>query len=141
AMTARILIMFAASLPIASDDPKSDLVDRDMQRLQGTWVVDSLEQEGRPATAEIRRKASGTWIIKDDQITIASESKGGEMSFTIEPEKVPKQIVLTPLDGPRKGKPVQAIYSIVGEKLTICMNSNNAKEPPAAFETKSDDGR
>ena len=140
-MSTRILIMFAATLLIAAHDPKIDPTKREFKRLQGTWVVDSLEQEGRPVSAAKLEKARGTWVINDDEITINSEPNAGKWSFTIDPEKAPKEIVLTALDGPRTGKAMHAVYSIVAETLTICLNSNTAKGPPAAFDTRSGDGR
>ena len=41
-MTPRRLLVFAAFLLIAADTTQSDLAKRDVQRLQGTWVVDPI---------------------------------------------------------------------------------------------------
>jgi len=70
------------------EKPKSD-----KELLQGTWIPVSGEQDGKAIPKE---KLNGKFIFKDDKFTLQIE--GGESregTYTIDPEKKPKELDLT----------------------------------------------
>ena len=136
-MKVRTLLVFAATLLIAAGGPPSNASDNDLEKLQGTWVAISLEADGHKAPEDA---VKGFKIfIKSDRIIFTPESDKRESSFKLDMSKRPKEIVITPLDGPHKGDPQRGLYSLEKGRLTLCIN-NETKHPPTGFLTTPGDG-
>jgi uncharacterized protein (TIGR03067 family) len=136
-MRIHALIVLAAALLIAPGDPPTNANDNDLGRLQGTWVAISAEADGRKAPKEA---VKGFKIfIKANRIMFTPETDKRESSFKLDVSKRPKEIVITPLDGPHKGQPQHGLYSLEKGCLKLCIN-NEKDRRPTEFVTTPGDG-
>jgi uncharacterized protein (TIGR03067 family) len=77
-----------------------------------------------PDNDETKRMKSAKWVISADKITVKVEGRGEHVSsFKLDSSKKPKEIDITPLDGPEneKGKLMPAIYSLEADVLKISL--------------------
>lgn len=120
-----LLVLF--SLPVLAEDAKEPSID-------GTWLPTSAELGGRPFPEEIRK-------------TIKLELKGENYTATIgptvdkgtvkrNPATKPKQMDITGVEGPTKGKTIPAIYEFDGDTLRVCYDLSG-KGHPTEFKTTS----
>ncbi len=121
------------SLP---DDQK--LAVEDMQKLQGTWQALALERNGEKLSAEAVKKLR--LVILDNTITFNPDTEKRAANFKLGPAEKPKAIVLTPLDGPGKARPVRGIYSLEDDRLKLCMDNDDGTAVPTEFLTKPGSG-
>ena len=127
----------ATGLLFAAGDSRTIGSDKDVENLQGIWVAVSLEAEGRKAPQEIIRGFK--IFIKANRIIFTPDTDKRESSFKVDASKRPKEIVITPLDGPHKGHPQRGLYSFEKDRLKLCVN-NEKEQPPAEFVTRPADG-
>ncbi|QEG30224.1 ECF RNA polymerase sigma factor SigE [Gemmata obscuriglobus] len=108
----------------------------DFGDLQGRWVVVAMEGDGEKVPADVLEGMR--WAIKGDQITASQPRSTGKMAFKLNPDKTPKEIDLTSLDGTLKGTTSPGIYELDGPKLRVCFGE---KVRPTTFATAQGDGR
>ena len=128
------------TLAAAAGDPKVDppkSAAADAEGIQGTWTAVSAEQDGKEAPAEAIKDF--TLIVTADKLTFNPTGENRQSSYKLDPSKTPKEIELTPLDGPAKGKPMKNIYRLDGDRLTLCLQNGDGAAP-AEFATKADSG-
>jgi RNA polymerase sigma factor (sigma-70 family) len=120
---------------LATAEPMSD-----MQKLQGDWQAVELERAGEKASAEKSKQYS--MIFKGNVITTNVDQ--GRSEFKIDPDKSPKQIDITALDGPLDGRTFAGIYSLDKDTLKICLPDGVVNAPdqrPHEFKTTEGSGR
>lgn len=129
-MSRAIVIVFAifclTSLSTEGGDKKAN-------PLEGAWTATSW----RRGDAEIGKDKVNTELVITNNTYeypkgINKISKKG--AIKVDPEK--QTVDFTPDDGPAKGKTLQGIYKLEGNKLTVCFTSAGMKRPT---ELKSDD--
>jgi RNA polymerase sigma factor (sigma-70 family) len=113
----------------------------DKEAIQGTWQITGLEEGGKdaPDTEETKKIKSGKWVITTDKIMVTAFDRGDHTaSYNLDPTKKPRQINITPLDGPEteKGKLVPAVYSLDGDVLKICIPHPTQPDRPTEVGTK-----
>jgi uncharacterized protein (TIGR03067 family) len=126
-MTLRALAPLACLLLLGADNKAE--IKKDMDKLQGTWDVVSLEVGGQKAPAEALPQFRLT--IKGDKMSHKGKQEGDteETTFTIDPSKDPKTIDMTLKKGGQAGQIILGIYSIDGDNLKLCMNQPNLQRP------------
>lgn len=109
----------------------------DLDKLQGTWHVASLETDGQKMDAAMLDGAR--IVIKGD--TFASFGMGGTYEGTVQVEagKAPKQFDLVFTGGHAKGTRNLGIYKLTPGCWTICLATRGAVRPKT-FATKPDSG-
>jgi uncharacterized protein (TIGR03067 family) len=117
---------------------KDDQAKKELAQLQGTWVGMRLEADGQAAPQSEAKKFKV--LIKGDKIIFNPETEKRTSTIQLDPSKQPKEMRLTPLDGPAKGKPATAIYALERDLLKICVNNVPGGQRPTEFETKSKQG-
>ena len=124
-------------LALAAADEKAK-VEAELKKLQGTWLMAALEQEG------VKKAGQGN----GEQLKIDGESFGlwhdGHVEesgkIKLDPAKNPMEIDFEFRDGKRKGKTDLAIYAWDGANLKLCWVRDGDKHP-TDFTTKPGDNR
>jgi uncharacterized protein (TIGR03067 family) len=113
----------------------------ELARLQGVWLVDSYEVEGKLLPDKDKRSSmtivGDKWVIlwvKDDE---SVQAEGGILKIT-NLEKSPVAVDLVHLDGPHKHSKVFAISRVEGNTFTFCYHVR-AEDRPTAFVTRAGD--
>jgi uncharacterized protein (TIGR03067 family) len=129
----------AALVVFASLSLAGDAADEEATRLEGNWKFLSLSVDGEDAPQEFIQK--GRWTIRGKEIIPGSAE--GKISLKVDPAKSPKALDFTALDGPRKGKSLQCIYKLEGDRLTICVpeGKGESSDPKRPEEFRSGPGR
>jgi uncharacterized protein (TIGR03067 family) len=136
-MKVHSLFVLTGGLLFAAGALPANASDNDREKLQGTWVAVSGEANGQQAPQEAVRGFK--MFVRGDRITFTPETDQRESSFKLDPSQHPKAIVITPLDGPRKGRPQRGLYSFEKGYLKLCVN-NEKEQSPIEFATKPGDG-
>jgi uncharacterized protein (TIGR03067 family) len=121
---------------IAGDD-KEDAVKLDMKLLQGDWVMQAFENNGKPISAEEARKIKLT--IKGDRYLVNIGERKLELTFKIDPAKKPKAIDFTMAQGEEKSV-THGIYEVSADTFKVCRPTEAGKERPTEFSTKEGSG-
>ena len=129
----------AALLPrafAAADD--TEKVARETKKLQGTWVCEFFEREGRidekAADGRLTIDGENFVIVHDDRV----ETRG---KIKLHPSNDPMMIDLQIEEGNEAGKAILAIYAWDGEKLKLCAADPRSGIRPTEFTTMADDSR
>jgi uncharacterized protein (TIGR03067 family) len=132
-----ILACFVALTPSvsASDKPAGE---DDLAKLQGQWVVVSLEHRGHPAEpaefagqSSVYEKNRWTWNAGDKVMRRGI--------ITLDSTRTPKAINTWDSDGPHEDETVPGIYQLDGDTLKLCFAMPGEKRP-TEFTTKSGTG-
>ena len=108
--------------------------EKELKKLEGTWVMVSGEAKGEKLSEQFIMNASLT--IVGDKHTV----KLGEDTFigthNLDPTKKPKEIDTTYTEGSMKGKTSLGIYKMGKGEFTVCF-APPGKDRPKEFTTKS----
>jgi uncharacterized protein (TIGR03067 family) len=106
--------------------------DKDIDRLQGTWLVASLVEEGKAVPAD--EVATLEITIQKDVFTVNEKGKTiAQYKLKLDPSKKPKAIDLTHLIGEEKGMTEPGIYVFEKDQIRFCLNEGK-KERPTTFQ-------
>jgi uncharacterized protein (TIGR03067 family) len=113
---------------------------KELDKLQGTWLVVGKEEEGKEIHEEDLKEAKETFVVKGATMTYCRDGKAQvTMHITVAPGKTPKAMDLEFTDGKEKGYKNHAIYELDGDRLKLRMNDifggNSVDERPTAFST------
>jgi uncharacterized protein (TIGR03067 family) len=126
------VVLFASGILLAQD------AATDLERMQGTWGVVSLFEEGKAVPEKELGDLEIT--IEKDVMTVNEKGKAvAKHQFKLDPQKNPKAIDFTHLIGEDKGKTEPGIYAFDGGQLKVCLYENK-KDRPTAFEGKGAEG-
>lgn len=109
----------------------------DLDKLQGTWRITSLETDGRSIASSIFENAR----IAITGNTFTSVGMGANYEGTIELQhaNIPKAFDLLFTSGPPKGKRNLGIYKLNAHRWTICL-ATRGDTRPRSFATKPGTG-
>jgi uncharacterized protein (TIGR03067 family) len=110
-------------------------VNRDLEQLRGPWeVVQEVLDDGLNTWKEAGQTRS--LVFAKGILTIGShgDPKGRKFQVRLDPNKTPKAIDLTALDGDSAGAKARGVYRIEGNMLKLCIaNSEEVTERPTDF--------
>jgi RNA polymerase sigma factor (sigma-70 family) len=118
-------------------NPKAPAGD-DLAKLQGTWSVVALEQDGEdvsPIPEPGIVIAGNAWITINPK---PSQNPTKVMTFTLDPAREPKTIDVTGV-GAEKAPVMLGIYRVDGPNLLVCFDPKGVKRP-TEFDTKPGSG-
>ena len=124
--------------------PKDDATKKELDKLQGEWIVVSAEQGGKKLSADDRKKDS-EWVLKK---VVFKESnvyfwishkemepeEGKPVAFTLDVTKKPKQMTMNIVEN----TPAGIIYTLEGDTLRVCLPDNHRGDAPASFDTSKE---
>jgi uncharacterized protein (TIGR03067 family) len=95
-------------------------VKEELKKLQGAWKLVKFESADKKVPPP-DFFPKGRFFFDGDKLKIVFEGKEKDgCAFKIDPNKSPKHIDITPTTGKNKGKASEGIYTLEGDKLTIC---------------------
>lgn len=105
----------------------------DLEKLQGTWKLVSLEKDGKKQPEDAIKNFKV--IIKDDKFILKDGNTDYEATIKLDTAKKPKTIDLAVKDGD-KAETKKGIYQLDGDDLKLCVAGAPDGERPAEFATK-----
>jgi uncharacterized protein (TIGR03067 family) len=114
---------------------------KDLDKLQGTWALRTMEANGSAAPKDFVEKITITFkgdkMVMDGPMAAAKGEEPVRPEFTVrlDPSKKPKALDATALNGKFKGKTQLGIYQLDGDELKICLPNQEAKERPSEFKS------
>jgi uncharacterized protein (TIGR03067 family) len=134
-MRRHALLLVAAGLLLAADNPKDDASKADLDKMQGNWKVSSLTVNGEPAPAEKIQDVRLT--VKGNKFAVKLADQTVELAAKLDATKKVKEIDLTYDTGDNKGKTHKAIYKLEGDTMTMCRPQEAGNERPTEFASKA----
>jgi uncharacterized protein (TIGR03067 family) len=120
-----------ALLPITrgGDDAKDSL--------QGVWVAQSMEVDGKAVPVDVVKRLRFTF--KGDKLFLKGnfdDDREDECPYKIDPKQSPKHLDFSP---PKEKKPILGIYDVKGDELKVCLrHADSSAGRPTEFTTKAD---
>lgn len=137
-MTAiRPALSLAAALLLAAAAP-DDPGKADKEKLQGTWIVESLQEKGRTVDPD---DIDGLVILFQGDTYRAIDKQGDEIesgTFAIDAAQTPRTIDFRIKRGPGEGKTQLGVYEFRGATLKFCYSAAGAKDRPKDFASDAD---
>jgi uncharacterized protein (TIGR03067 family) len=118
----------------------SEAEQREVQRLQGTWVMVSATSDGQTVSEERSRRfalvVQGTMhkLMTDGKVAVRG------VGFEVDPSATPKQYTNIVPDGSGGRAVVLGIYKLEGDTLTTCQAAPG-RERPRSFDAGPGTGR
>jgi uncharacterized protein (TIGR03067 family) len=137
--TLGMVVMFLA----APEDPTKDAAKRELEKLQGTWVLVGGEGKGNVLSEKAAREEEWSLVIKGDKFTLIRGKESGTVMIRLDPSKQPAWMNLIGIED--RSLVNHAIYTLEEDRLTICWSRggrpNSPEERPVKFTTKRDDNK
>lgn len=109
---------------MAADVRSADKPDQDKEKLQGTWVVESMESG--PIKSKPKKKT--TYVFDGNKLTIKEEGKADDnRTCKMDASKKPKEIDFTD----SKKQTLKAVYELDDDSLKIAYPAIADKRPTA----------
>jgi uncharacterized protein (TIGR03067 family) len=128
-----LMLIFVCGL-VGADEPSKNVEKQELEKLQGTWSIDSSEIRGRQRVRDEHNRDDRA-VIAGDKLTAM---RGGKASHTstlrIDPSKSPRQMdtIFVRPDG--NASVALGIYELEGDKLTVC-SATAGSDRPERFES------
>jgi uncharacterized protein (TIGR03067 family) len=130
--------LVAVGLLQAADDKDKERVKKETEKLQGTWKLVALEQNGNKQPPDAIK--NDKMIVTGDKYVLTLGGEHSEGVQKIDPGKDPKWIDATTTKGEGKGQTFLGIYEVDGDTYRECYGLPG-KERPKAFKTLPGSGQ
>ena len=132
-------IVSPASTQPKEKSAREEASRKELQKFQGTWIVESQELDGKPAkTEEIKAR---TFFCGADVFLIRKGSELLQLGVQkVDPTKSPKTINATISKGLYQGETMLGIYELDGDRLKVCFDIEGQNRP-REFKTSAKEGR
>src|SRR5438105_10808191 len=118
-----------AAYPTSADEKRAD-AERELKKLEGTWVMVSGERDGKVLAADVVKKAR--LVIQGNRHTVKVGEDTIVGTHKLDPSKTPKNIDATDTEGPFKGQTTKGIYEVTDDTFRVCFAPPD-KERPKEF--------
>jgi uncharacterized protein (TIGR03067 family) len=143
-MRVYLLVSVAATLVLVAaqaQDVKDGQVEKDMKKLQGTWILVFGEFDGKPVAKEHVQKSKRTHTGNEVSVVLPHLYKEPIKNklARLDPTKTPKEMDLARSVGPNTGRTLLAIYAVSEDTFRICYDPSG-KERPREFKSTPGSG-
>lgn len=111
--------------------------DNGDKSLQGVWIAESMEIDGKPAPKKAVEQMR--FNFKGKKLLVRGnhgDDREEECDYRVDATKSPKHLDFTP---PKEKNPVLGIYEVNGDELKICLrHASSSDGRPTKFATKAD---
>jgi uncharacterized protein (TIGR03067 family) len=132
-----VLLLFGAPGSLFTTAPQERPMNKELQKLQGTWVMVEGEEDGKKITAEQIKQSTLTFAenrLRVDNPQLSTDMIRATLT-KLDPNKTPKEMHWIRMTGPNAGKPIRAIYEFTGDdQFKICFDPSG-KGAPKEFAT------
>jgi len=129
-----LLMVVAVCLVLGADAPKKDEAAKELDRLQGTWILVSSEANGMKVDAAELKKTGITLVFKGEKFTVKLSNGDTVGTFKPDPGKKPKAFDTRAADPAGKTAEGVGIYKLDGDTLTFCFVVGAGKDRPTEFQ-------
>jgi len=112
-------------------------VPADIKKLQGEWLITSLEMDGQNSPDSVFSDAK--IVVKGARFTSVTMGTMYKGNITLDEKKSPKSVDLNFTAGPEKGYRNLGIYELAGDTWKLCLATRGPVRPEK-FSTKPGDG-
>lgn len=119
---------------VTAVDPDPKKVQAEIELMDGSWTLTSGEVGGTKFPDEVLK--SLTLVLKGEKSTLKTPNGDDIGRVKLDPTKKPKELDVTGVEGPNKGKTFLAIYELDGDTLTVCYDLDG-KTRPTEFKSAS----
>jgi uncharacterized protein (TIGR03067 family) len=115
-----------------------EIIRKELEKLQGTWLFDSYEEAGKKMPAEeLKEKriffGASQFIVKNGEELVQVGT------LKLDPVDGHRDFDATVAAGPNKGNTMLGIYSLKGDTLKVCVDPEG-NDRPKEFKTTADSG-
>ena len=96
----------------------------DLDRLQGTWSIVSLEMDGQKMSG-----GGGQIVVRGNRFTTIAMGASYEGTLVVRETGAPKSFDLLFEEGPEKGNTSLGIYELEGDTWKICLTTRGNQRP------------
>lgn len=135
----RLLLMLLVLVGLtAAQAAKEDAAAEDLKKMQGDWVVVTMESDGMKIPDDDAQALFRT--VKGDQYTVYRYRRvAGKGTIHLDATKNPRTIDARPAGSAPDAKPILGIYKFEGDKLKLCFASPG-KDRPTQFRSEEGSG-
>jgi uncharacterized protein (TIGR03067 family) len=133
----RSILAFAALTVLVATTAAADKADADLEKLQGSWNIASIEIDGKAIPAP---EGGGTFVFaKGKKLVMKEKGKADkEGTYKMSADKTPKQLDLVGPGKDKKTEVMETIYQIDGDTLKLAFSAKGPKgKRPTAFDSKT----
>ena len=133
-----ILSLLVVGLVIVPRVAGQEIVKKELEKLQGTWMFDSYEENGKQTpAAELKDKriffGASQFIVKQGEELVQVGS------VKLDPVDGHRDFDATVAAGPNKGTVMRGIYTLKDNVLKVCLDPDG-NERPKEFKTTAESG-
>ncbi len=129
----RFILLLSIGLSCLGIPPALHAQNMDIEKISGTWILESGELGGKKLPQEFI--ASVSLIISGTSYSTKVGTLSDKGSLKFHPDSKPKGMDIVGIEGPNQGKTFPAIYEFSGNILMICYDLEGKKKPDA-FKSK-----
>jgi uncharacterized protein (TIGR03067 family) len=132
-----LCFLFPMLLMTAAQGNLDEKAKKDLESLQGAWVMHTLEINGK---AESKIQETFLNIKKDEYKTSVKGKEPPGFRLKLDPSKEPKWLDMIQTQADGSEKVFKAIYTIEKDTLKICRGIDATQDRPGQFATWPDTG-
>ena len=121
-LAAPMVAAFAVSAPA---DERA--IEKEIAKWQGTWKAVSIQHDGKLSPPEKLKPI--TLTVEGAKYHFQNGDFSERGTYKFDPDQSPKALDIVVGEGPDKGKVYLVIYKVEGDRLTICLESENKNRP------------
>jgi uncharacterized protein (TIGR03067 family) len=131
------LVLLAGLLVAAGVPKKDEALQKELERMAGTWAVVAHEVGGQKQNKEMVEQANVRLIVKGTKyIVFFGEQQVTQGTLKLDPTAKPKTIDAVADDGPTKGEAMPGIYELEGDSMRVVF-AQPGEPRPTEFRTRA----